>query len=239
MPIEPIGLTLGAVGLAGLFSACVEYFVYVDTGRSYGRDLKILITKLEVEKTQLLIWGDAVGVLKPSGGDRNSQIDRPWVTETIERILGCIQKIFADTSKKESSYGLEPISFPLLADQNPTARVSTNRMRVFESSYSQFKARSNTSQRQTSIVAKARWAIHDRSKFQTMVSDLKELIDGLMDITPSIQPRAREMVQADINSLSNVASVRLVQEACADSHGDWFDTASLCMEASEPRILEW
>jgi len=88
-------------------------------------------------------------------------------------------------------------------------------------------------------MAKVRWAVHDHSKFQTMISDLKELIDGLMDITPSIQPPAREMVQADINSLSNLESVRLVQEACADSHGDWSDAASLRMEASEAGILEW
>jgi hypothetical protein len=62
------------------------------------------------------------------------------------------------------------------------------------------------------------------------MGDLTEPIDGLIDITPPIQPQAREMVQAAVNSLwrlSDVANLQLVQEACVDSHANWSNTASL------------
>jgi hypothetical protein len=49
MSIDPVGLTIGALGLASLFGICVECFGYVDGGRSDGRDLEILIAKLEVD----------------------------------------------------------------------------------------------------------------------------------------------------------------------------------------------
>ena len=54
MPVEPIGLTVGVIALASLFSTCVECFDLLDAGRGFGRDYELLIIQLQLEKTRLL-----------------------------------------------------------------------------------------------------------------------------------------------------------------------------------------
>ena len=61
VPVEPISLT---IGIASLFSTCIECFEYFKAAQSLGDDLKILLVKLDIEKTRLLIWGNAVGILR-------------------------------------------------------------------------------------------------------------------------------------------------------------------------------
>jgi hypothetical protein len=64
-PVEPVSLTICAVALASLFSTCIECFDYFKAGQTLEEDFELLLVKLDVEKTRLLIWGNAVGVLKP------------------------------------------------------------------------------------------------------------------------------------------------------------------------------
>jgi Prion-inhibition and propagation len=55
--MEVAGVVLGAgglAGLAGLFSACVDCFAFIQSGHAHGRDLEILLTKLDVEKARIL-----------------------------------------------------------------------------------------------------------------------------------------------------------------------------------------
>ncbi|ORY16619.1 prion-inhibition and propagation-domain-containing protein [Clohesyomyces aquaticus] len=67
VPVEPISLAVGAVALASLFSTYIECFNYFKAGQGLEEDFELLLVKLDVEKTRLLIWGYAVGVLKPEG----------------------------------------------------------------------------------------------------------------------------------------------------------------------------
>jgi hypothetical protein len=75
VPIEPVSLSIGAVALASLFSSCVECFDYIDAAHSFGLDYELLVTKLEVEKTRFLIWGDTVGLLQTDG--REGKLESP------------------------------------------------------------------------------------------------------------------------------------------------------------------
>jgi hypothetical protein len=44
-------------------------FGYFKAAQSLTEDLKILLVKLDIEKTRLLIWGNAVGILKIDGSE--------------------------------------------------------------------------------------------------------------------------------------------------------------------------
>jgi len=44
---DPIGIALGAAGLAGLFGTCVQCFDLIQLGTAFARDYEILQTKFE------------------------------------------------------------------------------------------------------------------------------------------------------------------------------------------------
>jgi hypothetical protein len=109
VPIEPISLTIGAVALASLFSLCIQCFDLIEVGYNLGLDYELLIIKLSIEKRRLMIWGEAVGILRPDQ-DRDKLLDEPETHELIDRILTNIQKIFQDTDALRLKYGLEKAS---------------------------------------------------------------------------------------------------------------------------------
>ena len=47
--MEPASLTIGVVGLAGLFSTCMQCFDYVQLGRAFGDDYGKCLLRLEAE----------------------------------------------------------------------------------------------------------------------------------------------------------------------------------------------
>ncbi len=236
---EAAGLTVGAIALASLFTTCVQCFDCVQLTRTYGRDHELLITKLEVEKTRLLIWGDAVGIFDTQGSNRDARLDCPHIQPILERTLNCILLIFTDTEKLRKRYGAIP-------EEEQSTALSANRMNIFRASFTTFQARVQDLQQQASLQSKIRWAIHDRDKFTTMVSDLRQFIDGLRNITDSSGVREVEhrMVGAEIERLPQIASLGLIQEACADEHSDWSEAASLRLGQSvttgqDQDVVEW
>jgi Prion-inhibition and propagation len=108
-PVDPISLTIGAVALASLFSLCVQCFDLVDVASNLGLDYEILLVKLSIEKRRLMIWGEAVGILRPDE-DRDLLLDDPETRALVERILMNIQKLFHDADALRSKYGLEKAS---------------------------------------------------------------------------------------------------------------------------------
>ena len=52
-----------------------------------------------------------------------------------------------------------------------------------------------------------------------MIADLKDLIDGLENIVPESKMKRQQLISKDIVSLfPDNGSLRLIQEACAESH---------------------
>src|ERR1700761_1278497 len=104
--MEPVSLTLGAISLAGLFSLCIQCFDLVEIGRKTSVDYEIMVVKLSIEKRRLMIWGEAVGILRPDQ-DRDPLLDKPETRELVKRILDNLQRLFYEADSLKSIYGLE------------------------------------------------------------------------------------------------------------------------------------
>ncbi|MCJ1295195.1 hypothetical protein MMC34_006757 [Xylographa carneopallida] len=230
--MEVTGLAVGVVALASLFTTCVECWDYVGAARSHGRDYELLATRLEVEKTRFLIWGDTVGLLKPGRNGCDVDLESPMVKEAIERCLTCIQSIFTDSKALSSRYGLLEKDLPDFKINRVS--LSSNQFLKFKASYKQFQARVKGVQQKTDFLGKTRWAIHDRTKFSILVDDLRGFIDSLKDITNSITTRTlqQRVIAEELESLPDINILRLVKEATAGFHEDWSDTATEILEMS-------
>lgn len=62
---EAIGLVVGFVGLAGLFSTCVDCFKLVQVYDSRSSDYEILQTMLDNQQFHFMAWGKACGFMNP------------------------------------------------------------------------------------------------------------------------------------------------------------------------------
>jgi Prion-inhibition and propagation len=154
--MEVAGLVLGAARLAGLFSACLDCFALIDSGHTHGRDLEILLTKLDVEKTRLLQWGDAVGLLSSYPRSRNTLLDVDHTRSMIERVLNCIFMLLTDTDKLRSKYGMHEDSPQGGSNVTSThlAIVSRSRLSSFTNAYAAFRSRISLQQRSAAPLAK-------------------------------------------------------------------------------------
>ena len=75
--MEPAGLTLGVVGLASLFSTCMECFDYIQLSRSFGKDygsvfFDSLLTMGRIENRLADLLGTRVDLSSPE-----------WLKESI------------------------------------------------------------------------------------------------------------------------------------------------------------
>ena len=233
VPVEPISLSIGAIALASLFSTCLECFDYFKAAQSFSGDLEILVNKLDCQKERLLTWGELVGISKTAEEGRNAELDTPK-GDLVKRCLDSITSLCSDAEKLQKNYGVQHMtSYSPAVDRNN--RLSSNRMALFRKSF-QLISRTGA-RRQPNVLAVTRWAIHDKSRFETLVSHIRELVDDLHNVIP-VPTRSQEtMVHADIASLE-LSRLRLVQSACEGIYQSWSDVASAIIMASEVGTID-
>lgn len=220
VPVEPVSLTIGVVALASLFSTCIECFDYFKAGQALEEDFELLLVKLDVEKTRLLIWGNAVGVLKPEGDGRVSELNDSQKAILIGRCLESIKSLLSDTDKFQNLYGLQSTTD---TEKNPQSHrshniLSINSMSVFRTSYRRFWARFAGSQSHPTLVKRTRWAIHDKTKFEGLINHLKDLIDGLNQVALVRREIQDQIMHDDIVSILDISNLQLIESACEGTY---------------------
>ena len=229
VPVEPISLSISVVALATLFSTCLECFKYFQTAKSFINDHELLLLKLDCQKERLLTWGDIVGISKTIAEGRDPELDSPK-SKLIMRCLTSIASLLSDTEKLQKEYGVEGTTASFATDNYPDY-ITSNRMDQFRKSYLRL-APSQSRQKQPNILSKTKWAIHHKSKFETLISHIKEIVTNLHDILPVPAQSQEKMVHKDIASLS-LSRLRQVQKACEGVYQTWSDVASAIVMASE------
>jgi Prion-inhibition and propagation len=84
----------------------------------------------------------------------------------------------------------------------------------------------------SSITKKTLWVVHDRKKFDELVSELKDLIDGLQDITKTISTAIRQerILTHRIQQIEEVETLHMVSSVC-EIDTPWIsDAASVKLE---------
>ncbi|EUC27059.1 hypothetical protein COCCADRAFT_42093 [Bipolaris zeicola 26-R-13] len=226
---EAAGLALGVVAL---WKTCVEVFEVVDSGRSYGIDYELLRVKLEVERIRLVTWGDTIGLDRENSTTQpDTRLQQSHVNETVMRLLGCIQHIFDNSERLQSKYGLRPSEGQT---QNASIDVGVGPGilgAVFRRPYENLRRAARDRQKDTKLMKKALWAIHDRCKFQTMIMEIKGFNDNLESLFPGSRLQVAEALRIDVENSAAVEELQLLQEATSEDHEVLSDVASARLEA--------
>jgi ubiquitin-conjugating enzyme E2 D/E len=208
VPVEPISLSIGVVGLAALFTTCLDVCDFVDAGRSHASNFSLLRTKLDNQRILFIIWGKKVGFGSAKGYD--SRLDDPFIRPVIERNLNHLKLIFSNTDDLTKRYGIK------IKEAKSQEFAGTSKApAIFESSFQRFLSSLKRNQQQTSLWKVTRWSIRDEGKFETMVKSLSELIENLERITDAFfsQAHKEQLAREEMENINDVTSLEEIQTA--------------------------
>jgi Ras family protein A len=234
--MEAAGLALGAVGLTGLFTACVDCYQLVRRGAALDKDYKIIETKFNNQELRLSTWGRACGLLGTDGYD--ARLDEPVLRARITATLECIKELFDDEKELKKRFGLKHCR----GDSAMLPVVGRNPPAIGSSSVDPTPSRRRTSfffwkkqQRSLSRFCDgARWAISDREKFSELVQHLKDFNDDLEAMTrplDDIYARQRRIVQMEIEEIGEIETLQEIALASQDDTDVLSDVVSLRVES--------
>lgn len=227
------------IGVAGLFSSCVDAFTYFKAAQRADEDIEILLLKLDIEKTRLLVWGNEIGIF--TANQQHSRLHDEGAVTLLARILGQLEKLLTDSERLRSSYGLR-------TQESPRGRavdfLSSKSLAIFHTSSSRFWTR--TASRLNSdpqpirggVVAKTKWAIYAKERFQGLVNDVKHFIDNLYELVPIDRETQESIIKADIESILDLSQLRLVEAATEDSYRVYSAAAASVIVASENGTID-
>ncbi|KAF7506106.1 hypothetical protein GJ744_012257 [Endocarpon pusillum] len=227
------------IGVASLFSSCVDAFTYFKTAQKADEDFETLLLKLDIERTRLLVWGNEIGMF--SVNQQHSKLHDEKIVTLLAQILGQIERLLTDSETLRSSYGVRVQEPPL---GKAVDLLSSKSLAIFRISSSRFWTRNAsrlTSDRHTvkgGVVAKIKWAIYAKEKFQGLVNDVKHFVDNLYELVPVDRETQENIIKADIESILDLSQLRLVEAATEDSYKAYSEAATSAIEASEMGTID-
>jgi hypothetical protein len=242
--MEAIGLVVGVAGLARLFSTCISCFELVQRGRYLGKEYILLETKFANQRLRLLTWGRACGFVDSDIYDE--RFDDEEVRPCIEATLIHLITLFNDGKELKMKYGLKPdqprpnvlavASSVLGALIPPNLPITTKLGQKIHG----FRDRMDRTQKNATFANTVRWAIEDKLKFTELVQHLKDLIDDLEGLTKclGIPERQRDMIRCEVESISDIAALEIIEEARWGRVDAVSDAASLRLWKLRDRYLE-
>jgi hypothetical protein len=165
--MEPVGLTVGVLGLAGLFSSCLEAVERFDSWRNFTDESRTLGTRWETQKLRMKRWGRAVGLENGAvSPDHHEALDDPEIASRVCTHLSVIENLCTNADSAFS----------------PVARTSAGQTRhtlLFRGRIQAHPSTPSESARQ-----RVKWALRDKAKCTAQVETLGLLVHDLHDLVP-------------------------------------------------------
>ncbi|KAJ5689116.1 hypothetical protein N7462_003508 [Penicillium macrosclerotiorum] len=243
--MEIASTAIGVIGLASLFSTCIETLDTLSSAARYGVDREILQTKVEIERLRLMVWGESVGIteIDPECTENeiteddlailDDSIRSPALRPAIIGLLSCFTHYFENIEELQRRYGLaarqetKGKEKDLAWTEKPTREILLS---SFQKTYSRFQERTAIAQKNTSAFKKATWAISDERKFRALLAEIKAINDSLVSLLPAIGDRTRVQMRADIMQSKNITQLQNIVSAADDMTDLVAETASLRLE---------
>ncbi|KAL8854796.1 MAG: hypothetical protein Q9221_000302 [Calogaya cf. arnoldii] len=213
------------IGIAALFTTCVQCFEYFKAATTLRGDFEILLLKLEIEQERFLIWGEDTGIGN-SDYDEQSLFDGDSKRqELVRRCLYAIRGLLENAEELKPKYGVQPTS--------PVAR-STDHYSISSNALKRLRLRFGRPQDKPTLLRTTKRVIHDAAKFGELIEHLRDLINGLKTDGHGPRDTLQEKVQTDIAyMIDDIGQLRLLSEACEDAYPEWSDAARSAIDASE------
>ena len=169
--MEPIGLAVGVVSLAGLFSVCLDVIDKVDSYKEFGVESRSIIAQFEADKHLFVKWAQDVGIDKDKlNNSWHSSLDNPETNLIVQKVLSSIQEIFSKTENMVSN--LQPV-----VESGPTS---------FPGGVNFLNTRKQSQNPEGAIRKRGRigWSLRSKTKFIYQVQQFGALVQRLHSLVP-------------------------------------------------------
>ena len=104
-------------------------------------------------------------------------------------------------------------------DASDASISSSEGMVIFRASFKKFISRIKKNQKEKSVWKVTRWSVHDYDKFWTLITNIRDLLDGLKSVIASLAvlKRQQALLDDEIRSISSVRSLVLLEKAGSES----------------------
>ncbi|KAL5610634.1 hypothetical protein FOBRF1_006751 [Fusarium oxysporum] len=205
---EIFGTVAGALSVAALFNNCVDCFEYIQLGRHFGRDFERSQLKLDIAKTRLSRWGEAVAIHEDPRFATNAPDDRDG--RQAKAILEEIGLLFQTVQKSSKRYEIN-------SSEDDLACLEDNDMQpVVRRLHSRLGLVARQRQKQTGLLKKAVWALHDNRNFDKLVEQVTGFVDDLEKLFP-VETTCRRLVELEIEEVDDEPSMLALYGAAVDT----------------------
>jgi predicted DNA-binding ArsR family transcriptional regulator len=169
--MEPIGFTIGVVGLTGLFSVCLDVIDKVDSYKNYGVESRSIIAQFKADKHLFTKWAQDVGIDKNKlKNNYHSYLDNSETNLIVQEILSSIQEIFSKTDGTVSN-------LQAVVEAGPT---------IFPDSIHFLNTRQKSQNPKGAISKRGRigWSLRSKAKFIYQVQQFGALVQRLHSLVP-------------------------------------------------------
>jgi Prion-inhibition and propagation len=194
------------LGLPGLFVSCVECFEYIQLGRKLEEDYDTTVLRLSNIGLSLSRWGKSMGLhgTAPLDKDQIAALE-PEARPLLEGILRRFEKVSNKSEELKLKATNEEVAL-VRRDMNSEARGLYTMMHTWM--HTRYINQQNR-------VKKVRWAVYDKKALNSLISDLRELVDDLVKLFPAAQPSQRQLCEVEVSELEDNMLV-LMQDIAKD-----------------------
>ncbi|KAK1242708.1 hypothetical protein MKX08_005520 [Trichoderma sp. CBMAI-0020] len=206
---EVFGIVTGALSVAALFNNCVDTFEYIQLGRHFGQDYERCQLKLDVAKTRLGRWGEAVGVNRDERFTSAAPTDE--AVEAALGILGDIEYCFKSAREKSLRYAKRAGS------QELAVCDKTDMSPLFQRLHNRCAEIARRRQKSVGILKKSAWALYDGKSLDKTISQILSWVDELEKLFPNeMTATSPKAVEIEIEEVDDEPSLRALKDAACD-----------------------
>jgi hypothetical protein len=194
---------IGAISLSfDVLAGCIRGFALLSSARNMGEDASLLRTMRNLEEYYFVQWARKVGLTEP-GSTLDPRLDRAVAAELLAQL-----EILLTANKLKERYKLELVSErpARIANESsndgPEAVQGILSMVVSDETRIEFLSRVRRVPSENILPKRLWWAAVDRAKFESLVCDVRTLVQGLWRLLDPLQQD--DMVQKTQLALSTV-----------------------------------
>ena len=182
----------------------MDCFEYIQLGHRFGQDYERCQLKVDIAKTRLSRWGEAVAINRDSRFTTAMPGDPS--TRQVQSILEEIGLLFQSVQKASKRYELGAKQEDLVLFQDEDMSPVCQRL------HSRRARGVRQRQKQTSLARKVTWALYDGKHFDTLVDQITGFIDDLEKICP-VEAARRQLAQLEIEEVGDEPSLEIISNA--------------------------
>ena len=212
--MEPVSFALGIGGLAGIFTACVDCFEYIQLGRSFGDDYGKCLLRLDAARLRMTRWGAAVGL-----GAGTQSLRRLVASEDELRIANsCLGQILAtfEAAEKESERFK---NHSVMKKQETHDLIICDPNLQLESSYKSvhtaMRELARQRQKKSSYIEKTAWALYGKGKFDAMINDINGFISDLVGLFPASVETQSSLCSTETSTIKQTEDLLLLKDVAS------------------------